>query len=179
MNIGGEIVMVKVLFYSVKKKTKINSSISLDADLRIEVFFPSLIKLKKHNGGFFSQFVWYIITKSKNILFYVRDRNNDIVHISQLIPKIFKYPFMNSNDFQIGTCWTKEEFRGCGIYPYVINYIVDNYVNSNSCVYMITTEDNILSQSGITKAGFQLVGRGYKKGLLGIYQIEKIVETMV
>lgn len=167
--------MQKVLCYYIDNKiknTSINKTQSLKSNLHLEVFKPSFLNLKEHKGDFIIQLLWYVLSLSKNVIIYIKDKKGNIIHMSQLTPKIFKFPFMQNNDLQVGTCWTIEEYRGQGIYPFVINYIVDNYLKSNK-IFMITRKDNYSSQKGIEKAGFKLYGEGLKK-MFGIYKINKL-----
>lgn len=64
---------------------------------------------------------------------------------------------VSSGDFWIYDCRTSPSARGLGVYPYVLTFILREYFK-NGCRKGIiyTTEDNVASQRGILKAGFQL-----------------------
>jgi RimJ/RimL family protein N-acetyltransferase len=64
---------------------------------------------------------------------------------------------VESGDFWIYDCRTSPSARGLGVYPYVLTFILREYFK-NGCQkgVIYTTEDNVASQRGILKAGFQL-----------------------
>ena len=74
--------------------------------------------------------------------------------------KTFKFPFLNKGEFEIGPCFTLPKFRGRGVYPSVLIYILEK--NKNSKFYMIVHKNNIPSIRGIEKSGFvfeKLIGK--------------------
>lgn len=136
---------------------------------QVLAFKPSIMKLKLHPGGLLIYLFWYLFTKGRYRIYYVKDGNNEIIHYSHVLPNFFKFPFMRSNDLEIGPCWTNESYRGQNIYPYIITLILKNLCRKNRTFYMFTEEENIPSQKGILKAGFHFYKTGFKKGILGIY----------
>jgi RimJ/RimL family protein N-acetyltransferase len=60
-------------------------------------------------------------------------------------------------EFWIYDCRTSPAARGMGIYPYVLTSICRDHLRNGFRQGIIyTTEENIASQHGILKAGFQL-----------------------
>ena len=110
--------------------------------------------------------IWFwLISGGKAKIAYVQ-RDGIIVHTSYVIPKCYKFPFMKKGDLEIGPCTTKQEYRGQGIYPRVLRYIVDS--EKTTC-YMIVRETNVPSIRGIEKAGFEKRGK-VEKSKLGKYK---------
>ena len=67
---------------------------------------------------------FYIISKNKLDIYYVKDGNTDeIIHTSYVIGECYKFPFMKKSDIEIGPCYTSENYRGKGIYKNVLNFI--------------------------------------------------------
>lgn len=94
-----------------------------------------------------------ILTFNKVEIYYVLTNNGEIIHTAYTISKNIKYPFLNRGDISIGPCCTKEEYRGMGIYPMVIRYIINDNIEKNK--YMFVREDNISSIKGVEKVGFK------------------------
>ena len=102
-----------------------------------------------------------MLTLNKTKVYFVTDKNNKIVHTSYTIRKNFKYPFMKKNEILVGPCNTVKEYRGRGIYPYVLNYIIRK--TDNKSYYLIIKSENSSSINGAKKAGFSLTPRKIKK----------------
>jgi len=56
---------------------------------------------------------------------------------------------------------TMEAFRGVGIYPALLQFIIDQEKHKASCFWIIHAPENGSSLNGIKKAGFEYVGRLY------------------
>jgi len=59
-------------------------------------------------------------------------------------------------EFWIYECRTSPSARGLGIYPYVLTVISHDHLRNGGEGVIYTMEDNVASQRGILKAGFQL-----------------------
>jgi predicted acetyltransferase len=77
---------------------------------------------------------------------------------------------MDRDGLHIGPCWTHPDFRGHGLYPYLLQKIIEDYQNNIDKIYIFASTSNIASQRGIEKAGGRLFAYGYKTKL-GIYKI--------
>ena len=53
---------------------------------------------------------------------------------------------------------TLEEFRGLGIYPRLLQYILDDESNRADCFWILHAPENKSSEKGILKAGFSFAG---------------------
>lgn len=145
----------------------------LNEKYRIEIFEPSFLKLQQHKRFSLMHWTWYIFTRGTYKIIYIFD-DNKIIHYTHAIPKFWKFRFMEHNDIEIGPCWTDESYRGEGIYPFVIEFVVNFLKNSYDSFFMMVSENNTASIQGIEKAGFHRIGEIHKSRFLGIY--EKVEE---
>lgn len=119
------------------------------------------------------RFYFQLMTFGKARVFYVRDEKGNLMHTSYLVPKCFKFPFMKKNDYEIGPCYTYNDYRGKGIYPEVIRYITQNVGNSETIFYMVVDSENTPSIRGVLKAGFVHCGSIRKSRIFKRYYREK------
>ena len=112
----------------------------------------------KNNRAYFTKidYVWSLITWGKYKKVVVLDEENAVVHTTCVIGKCFKFPFLSRTSAEIGPCQTREDFRGRGIYPTVLNYVLCS--GEYQEYYMLVAESNLASVRGIEKAGFQRIG---------------------
>lgn len=129
-------------------------------------FFASVEKFQMKT--FILRLYFGLITAFKTKLFYVVD-DNKLIHYSYLIPRCFKFKFLNDNDYEIGPCFTFNEFRGKGIYPTVLKKIIAS-VDAKSSLYMMVSSQNVSSIRGIEKAKFVKCGM-VKKTLAKNYKV--------
>lgn len=106
-----------------------------------------------------------LLSFGKTKIYFAIDKNSDsIVHSSCIIPRNFKYPFLKKGEYCIGNCKTEPAFRGRGIYPYMLKYIMAN--NPNTIFKMTIREDNTPSIKGVKKAGFELTTEKVRGSLI-------------
>lgn len=105
---------------------------------------------------FLLRFYFAVITFFRTKLYYVVE-NGQIVHTSYVIPKCFKFPFLSTDDFEIGPCFTHLAYRGKGIYPKVLRFILTTG-RDKSHFFMLVHSTNQSSIKGIEKAGFSKCG---------------------
>lgn len=60
---------------------------------------------------------------------------------------------------------TIEKFRGLGIYPQLLQHILRSESHGTKCFWILHSPENMASQKGILKAGFQWVGQVSIKNL--------------
>ena len=161
--------MIKLLFYIYDKAPQNKELAQLAQEFKIVIFTPSMFRLKKHYSNLLIYIFWFLFTKRKYKIVYVINKKNEIIHYSHILPKLFKFPFMQSNDLEIGPCWTSKEYRGRGIYPFILKYIVEKLSQDNRRFWIFAHEDNNPSIKGIRKSGFRFVGKGTKSKVFGIY----------
>ena len=54
---------------------------------------------------------------------------------------------------------TVEEFRGMGIYPQLLQYIIRKESRGTACFWILHSPENLSSEKGIIKAGFQRISK--------------------
>ena len=117
--------------------------------------------------------IWFqIMTFGKAKLLCAVNKNGNVMHTSYVIPKCFKFPFLNKNEYEIGPCNTIAEFRGQGIYPKVLNYITHTVGTEDTKFYMIVDSENVSSVRGIEKAEFKKIGEIEKRGIFKRYFVK-------
>lgn len=137
----------------------------------IEIFAPTLFQLKKHSAKMLIYLFWFIMTKGKFRIIYVK-KDKIIIHYTHILPKFFKFPFMHDKDLEIGPSWTAQGHRGKGIFPAVLTYAIQYFKEKKRTFYVFAHIDNHPSQKAILKAGFSKWMNGCKTEKLGIYRIE-------
>lgn len=157
----------KYIFYKLFSKS--NVSPVFDASYKLSIFKPSIFRLSAHSRFRVINLFWFILTIGRYCIYYVSDETGQIVHYSYVMPKIFKFSFMDEpNSIHIGPCWTKPSHRGKGIYPAVLIRICSD--NLGVYIYIFAETGNVSSRKGIEKVGFEKKSIGYKAGFLGIYK---------
>ena len=127
------------------------------------------IAIKKY--GFKTALLWNIATMGKAKIYAVYDGEKR-VHTSYVVHGNEKFRFLHNKDIEIGPCWTHDEYRGRGIYPAVLSYIIKEELAEGGTAYMIIHEKNKASQHGVAKVGFRKTGFNVKRDALKRYSIE-------
>lgn len=116
--------------------------------------------------------LWDIISFGRFREYQLINEDNIVLSYSQVMPKIYKFAFMDDcRGIHIGPCFTYEEYRGQGLYPYLLQKVILGLKGKQN-FYIFCDERNIASKKGIEKAGFKAFAIG-RKTKLGIYVIEK------
>ena len=115
---------------------------------------------QSHNLEILKSAIYFgLLTKGKGKIVYVTDASSGaLIHTSFLIPQCSKFQFLKKNDYEIGPCKTDSKYRGQGIYPKVLKYIVNKYSSGKNTFYMIVDQKNSSSRKGCEKAGFTISG---------------------
>ena len=113
---------------------------------------------KKSFRLFLGRLYFWLISAGKFRIVYILDEIGEIAHISYVVPKCYKFPFMDKQDYEIGPCWTKEEYRGRGLYGRALGHIIGKFGGEDTHFYMIVHEGNKSSMRGVEKAGFEICG---------------------
>lgn len=163
------------VLYSKKRSENMNEQY-FSSSFKINEFTPTMLKLylKGEEKAFKKTFVriyFQLMTLGKARLVYAVNETGEAIHTSYVVPKCFKFSFMNKNDYIIGPCYTNPDYRGLGIYPNVLRYITSKTGNCNTIFYMSVDESNLPSIKGIEKAGFDLVGKINKTRVLKRYYL--------
>lgn len=110
-----------------------------------------------------SRLRWAFLSRNEAKIYFVRLKNNEIIHESVVVPQCRKFPFLRKGDYEIGSCFTAEKYRGHGIYPTVLLHIVESVAGgADTVLWMLVAPKNISSIRGIKKAGFKPCGTAWK-----------------
>lgn len=136
---------------------------------------PFKLSLQKEKTNFkllITRLYFWAITLGKYKIYYLC-HDEEVVHQSYLVPKCFKFPFLQKGDYEIGPCVTKAQYRRKGSYCFMLNHIttVEDYSKSN--FYMLVNNENEASIKGIEKAGFKRKGVVIKTKFCKNYKLEK------
>jgi RimJ/RimL family protein N-acetyltransferase len=141
----------------------------LNKNYELKAFKPDCLHITakgmKKNRSFIAWWFLYLISwrhKAKSYEYYLVYDGEKLIHYCGVLPKYYRYPFMNDDDVQIGPFWTAEDYRGQGICPIVISRVMEDYKSRNKYAYIITRENNVNSQRSITKAGLDVYGHGFR-----------------
>ena len=119
-------------------------------------------KLTAREYGWKNAWLWNLTTLGKVKVYAVYDGEKRI-HTSYVVRGNEKFRFLRKKDIEIGPCWTHTEYRGRGIYPAVLRFIVKEELADAGMAYMLIRETNEASQRGAAKAGFRKTGDKVKK----------------
>lgn len=144
----------------------------------VEVFIPKIWKLfadgeKVDAKTALVRIMFQCMSFGRAKIFCARDERGNLAHTSYVVPKCYKFAFMKHGDYEIGPCFTFPQYRGQGIYPYMLKYIIEHLCietgTQNNAIYMIVNSENASSIRGIEKAGFVPCGTVYESKLLKRY----------
>lgn len=127
-------------------------------------------------GSLVRALYWNLITVGKGKIYYIQNESGRYIHTSYVIPRCSKFPFLRKgghHDIEIGPCVTDEDFRGQGLYPYVLSRIVEAELGEQDKAFMIVEDSNLPSIRGIMKAGFRRCGNIEKTRVLKRYRVAK------
>lgn len=170
--------------FKLYKKTDFNQDetpdqcLPADFPYTCKVFRPMFMRTGLNNAEILKRFLWYLITLGRLRIFYIMD-GDIVIHYSFIIPKNFRFPFMDKGDLQIGPCFTDPKFRGRGLYSQALKLIPSLFSKQTSNFWIYTTDVNVISQHVIEKAGYGFNGYFISSGLFRILkrqtdeQIEK------
>ena len=160
------------------RQSSCNVDFKNPSNLDLEIFTPTILDgmfldgEKKSFKSLLVRCLFQIVTLGKAKLYCYRD-NGELVHTSYVIPKCYKFPFMNKHDYEIGPCFTYPKFRGKGFYPLMLKTICSSIGTEKSVFYMIVDKTNQPSIRGMEKAGFQRCGNIKVTRILKKYQVEQ------
>jgi RimJ/RimL family protein N-acetyltransferase len=94
-------------------------------------------------------------------------REHKLVHRLILTPRWYRFPFMASEDLQIGDVWTAPHARGQGLAKMAIAQALTR-AGQGRCVWYVVDAGNHPSVRLIERCGFALVGRGKRSRPFGL-----------
>ena len=157
-----------ILFFKINGLLDLNMNCVRDTGevFDINLFNPSFfdsIKLGKIRLTFFIWFLFRLFRffKSPYYIVILTNCKKEVVHHFVLLPKSFKYPFMEKNDLQIGDVWTRDDYRGQNISAFVISKVLKDYLNNGYNFWYLTEPENPASINVARKLNLHLRGEGY------------------
>ena len=161
-----EYLVYKNSFFVDQEKIDINNDLEIKVfkPLPWKLYFDKSIEKMSFRTSLFRLYISLLSLGKTKIYFAIDKNTGNIVHSSCIIPRNFKYPFLKKGEYCIGPCNTAPMFRGRGIYPYVLRYIVDD--NPDIIFKMIIRKDNMPSINGVKKADFQLTTEKVRSSLI-------------
>lgn len=127
--------------------------------------------------GAFIAFMWKVITLKKPKAYVIRDNDGKIIHSTCVIPKCYKFPFMGKKDIHIGPGQTAKQYRGQGLWPYVVSAIVENELDEKNSAFGMINTRNENSIKGFKKVGFFPIAL-MRKDKLGRHVVVKRYESL-
>lgn len=118
-------------------------------------FDPKLWSLSRYGFSWKINLFWYLSSKG-NFSILVLMKDETVVHYSYITPKVFRFPFMNNRDMQVGPCVTHISYRGQGIFRRVLELIPLLYPQSET-IWTYTTEDDVAAQKAFKNAGYKFI----------------------
>ena len=154
-------------------KPKQQHDLIKDDSIEIVRFRPTLFKLfykgERLSMAKIAFRLLYSLLSSRGIWIFCAIKNGTVAHSSVVMTKSLKYPDITEKDYVIGPCETYVEYRGQGLYGYVLKTIMNELGTDDTNFYMIVNENNPSSIRGIEKAGFDLCGSVSTSGIIKKY----------
>lgn len=143
----------------------------LPASYRVRIFRPSLMHLKPPHLPWFPFAVWGLLAtmrllKRGQVCIYLVFDGPLLIHYSVVLPKYFRFPFMERDDLQIGPVWTSEDHRRRGVATGVHALIVES--SPFTRYWYVVRASNHASQRFAEGNGFEPVGDAVRRPRLGL-----------
>lgn len=139
-----------------------------------ELWTPSYCSFFPRGMESFLYFIWWIfhichIFFNRGYrVFLIRDTDERIVHRSVITPGYFRFPFMESDDLQIGNIWTAEDQRGKRLSVFAMNTIMSICYKKTRTMWYLVEQDNEASIRAAERSGFVLYARGCRRKRFGL-----------
>jgi RimJ/RimL family protein N-acetyltransferase len=146
------------------------SAPGLDSIYQVTFWRPSLTRVLPAGFPAFPFAVWWMfhhlrIFRYSLLLIHSQGR---LLHRSCVFPPYFRFPFMASEDLQIGDTWTAEDHRGKGLAAYALSAITRDFSLRGRRFWYVCGAQNAVSARVAIKLGFQLAGRGGRTKQFGL-----------
>lgn len=127
-------------------------------------YMPFAVWYMFHCCGIFHNDCFKVIAKFED---------NRMIHRTCVFPGFYKFPFMGSDDLQLGDIWTKEEYRGKGLASSAIEYAISLKEFKDTIFWYVVETSNTDSIRLAEKHGFTAWAAAEKKTRLGLSFIGK------
>jgi len=170
------------LFFATDRAPQETRARPLPAGYAAEFWIPRGIALRPYGVGLMPFTIWSAvfhhgrIFRNRSYQLVLIRKDGELVHRSCIFPGYFRFPFMASQDLQIGDTWTAPTERGKGLASWALTAAIEKLASNGKTIWYICDHDNEASIGVARKAGMNLVGWGVRTrrfgvNLLGEFQI--------
>lgn len=161
-----------LFFYTANYREAGRTAASFTKPDSLEVWTPSLWRILPPGLPLYPFAVWWlfhqfrVFRNRQYMVIFIRDGKR-VIHRTTVVPCYFRFPFMASNDVQVGV-WTDPKHRGCGLAVMALQKAVELTRESSRRMWYIVRETNLPSIRVAEKWGLALAGRGRRIPRFGI-----------
>ena len=146
----------------------------------VRIWRPSLREIVPPGLPRFPYAVWWImhslrIFRNSGYCVLVAYDRGEAVHRCVVTPGWFRFPFMASDDLQIGDVWTREDHRRLGWAACGISEVLRREPCKERKYWYLTTTENLASVRAAERSGFRLAGSGRRISIWGIPLIGRYI----
>ena len=142
----------------------------LPAQYTVRTWKPSLTSIIPPTFGLKMAGFWLFhyarVFRSLEYEVIVIEKAGRIVHTTCVVPKFFRWPFMDEGDVQISSMWTDTEHRGLGLATAACQYVISSKTRRGR-VWFASRIANQASLAVCKKCSFQLVGTAIRASRFG------------
>ena len=147
--------------------------VSIDKRFNAVLWRPTALEIVPNGVALLPFGVWWAmhnlhIFSNKDYGLYLIYDGHNLIHLSVITPRYFRFPFMGKEDLQIGDTWTMPDYREKGLASFAIQKIVELYKKPGRRIWYVVEEDNIPSIRAVEKAGFVKYGVGTRRKRIGM-----------
>lgn len=107
--------------------------------------------------------------------YLVMNKDGDIVHKTFVVPKYFRWPFMEPGDLCLSGLWTAPHYRREGIATAVVYTVIRNEFAKRRNIWYIVRETNTESIALCEKVGFVFVSWAIRTRPFGIRHLGRVI----
>ncbi len=160
-------------FYYLGSDSKLEKKLTVDDVCRCRLWRPTWGSIVPAGVAVIPFAAWWALHhlrlfKNRDYGLFLIYKENRLIHRSGVFPGYFRFPFMETDDLQIGDTWTDPEHRGRGIASFAIQEIVALCRRPGRGFWYITEQNNFPSIRAAMKVGFVKVGDGERVAKLGL-----------
>ena len=143
------------------------------AGYRCEWWRPGIFRIAPAGPRQFAAAAWWLmhyghVFGSRDYCVFLAKSDDEVVHRSWVFPAFCRFPFMDSDDLQIGDTWTAVEHRGKGLATWAMRSIARREGSRGRRLWYVTADTNVASMRAVERAGFKRVGTGSRTQRLGL-----------
>lgn len=144
----------------------------LHAGYSIETWRPGWRRILPPTLGIKFALWWILhlcgIFCNRNYAVLIVRRNGRPIHRTCLVPKYFRWPFMNDRDLQVSSTWTDPNHRCLGIATYALQHAVSEWAREGRTLWYVTHADNAPSLAVCRSVGFRMKTAANRTSRFGV-----------